>query len=150
MSAWSKMTKSLDDGQTQVLMKVFKKTEAKPSPKKRKLQVHVSELTVDSEGFPALLEEEATLSEDERSVSLSLDSEGFPKLDKLDLQAADQSPPPVQKKDSRNKAAIYKRPAQKEETKPEPCTKAKPEPSKKAKVGALQKGQSSEAGGGSV
>ena len=138
MSAWSKMTKSLDDGQTQVLMKVFKKMEAKSSPKKRKLQVHVSEVTVDSEGFPALLEEEATLSEDERSVSRSLDSEGFPKLDKSDLQAADQSPPPVQKKDWRNKAAIYKRPAQKEETKPEPCTKAKPEPSKKAKVEAVE------------
>ena len=129
MSAWSKMTKSLDDGQTQVLMKVLKKMEAKSSPKKRKLQVHVSEVTVDSEGFPALLEEEATLSEDEKSVSLSLDSEGFPKLDKLDFQAPAASPPPVQKKDWRNKAAVYKRPALKEE----PCTKAKPEPCTRAK-----------------
>ena len=135
MSAWSKMTKSLDDGQTQVLMKVFKKMEAKSSPKKRKLQVHVFEVTVDSEGFPALLEEEATLSEDEKSVSLSLDCEGFPKLDKLDLQAAAGSPPPVQKKDWRNKAAVYKRPALKEE----PCTKAKPEPCTRARV-ALHKG----------
>ena len=130
MSAWSKMTKSLDDGQTQVLMKVLKKMEAKSSPKKRKLQVHVSEVTVDSEGFPALLEEEATLSEDEKSVSLSLDSEGFPKLDKLDFQAPAASPPPVQKKDWRNKAAVYKRPALKEE----PCTKAKPEPCTRAKA----------------
>lgn len=129
MSAWSKMTKSLDDGQTQVLMKVLKKMEAKSSPKKRKLQVHVSEVTVDSEGFPALLEEEATLSEDEKSVSLSLDSEGFPKLDKLDFQAPAASPPLVQKKDWRNKAAVYKRPALKEE----PCTKAKPEPCTRAK-----------------
>ena len=129
-----------------VLMKVFKKMEAKSSPKKRKLQVHVSEVTVDSEGFPALLEEEATLSEDEKSVSLSLDCEGFPKLDKLDLQAAAGSPPPVQKKDWRNKAAVYKRPALKEEpctkAKPEPCTRAKPckraqsEPCTRAKAGA--------------
>lgn len=115
---------------------------------KRKFQVRVSEVTVDSEGFPALLEEEATLSEDERSVSRSLDSEGFPKLDKLDLQAAHQSPPPVQKKDWRNKAAIYKRPAQKQETstkaKPEPCTKAKPEPSKKTKVEAVKRAKAVE------
>ena len=130
MSAWSKMSKGLDDGQAQVLMKVFKKMEAKRGPKKRKLQAHVSDVTVDSEGFPALLEEEATLSEDERSCSLSLDSSGFPKLDKLDLQAAAASPPPVQKKDWRSKAAACKRPALKEE----PSTKAKTEPCKKAKV----------------
>ena len=130
MSAWSKMTKGLDDGQAEVIMKVFKKMEAKCSPKKRKLQVHVSDVTVDSEGFPALLdEEEATLSEDERSCSLSLDANGFPKLDKLDLQAAAASPPPVQKKDWRSKAAAYKRPALKKE----PCTKAKSKPCTKAK-----------------
>ena len=99
--AWSKFVQRLEDAQASKLVKLYKKTEAKcsegssetPTSKpSRKLQPNLSEVTVDEDGWPAMLggvdgsSDEGFKSEEERSKSSGASS----------IMKA--SPPPVLKK----------------------------------------------------
>ena len=120
---WSKLTKQLEDSEVVVVMRVYKQTSGKQGTG-RVLGPKVSDVTVDSEGFPALLTSalhKGSSSDQEQgseASSLSMDSSGFPKLDELDARATAQSPPPPLKKDWRKGAGLLKRPAAKTAVEP--------------------------------
>ena len=132
---WSKVTKQLEDSQVAVLMRVYKQT----SGKQGTARVLGPNVTVDSEGFPALLGSalrKGSSSDQEQgseASSLSMDSSGFPKMDELDARATAQSPPPPLKKDWRKGAGLLKRPAAKTAVEP---PKKKPACPEKGEVGA--------------
>eukprot|EP00435_Cladocopium_sp_Y103_P028123 s4938_g7.t1 len=104
-TSWERFGSKLDNSQLQALTSLYKKTTCKgdESNKRRVLKKEVSDVTMASDGFPAMLEttseeeEDETCSEDESSMDLKTKAA-------LAKSAMEASPPPVAKKDWRLKA----------------------------------------------
>eukprot|EP00438_Fugacium_kawagutii_P009099 Skav211903 [mRNA] locus=scaffold4079:995:1858:- [translate_table: standard] len=72
---WNKLCKTLEEHQANVLTRVYKKTQGDQKAGGRKLKEHRSDVTMDSEGFPAILQEAEDLSaEDEDTTSSGKDA----------------------------------------------------------------------------
>ena len=98
-AAWERFGRKVEEAQLQVLMPLYKCTEKDPV-KPRILKKEFSEVTVGSDGFPAMLATSGSESQSEASIPESLA----------------HSPPPVLKKDWRSQAGreLKKKPAGKE------------------------------------
>eukprot|EP00435_Cladocopium_sp_Y103_P046392 s2136_g13.t1 len=104
-TSWERFGSKLDNSQLQVLTSLYKKTTCKgdEAKKRRVLKKEVSDVTMASDGFPAMLE---TTSEEEEDGTWSEDESSMDPKTKAALakSALEASPPPVAKKDWRLKA----------------------------------------------
>ena len=104
-NSWEKFQLRLEQKEAQTLDSLYKKMTEKP---KRKLAKHESEVTVGSDGFPAMLQ---SSSEPTPSQAETADS------DSAQESPLEHSPPPVLKKDWREKAGkVLKRPGSKQDS----------------------------------
>ena len=106
-ASWEKFCSKLDDSQAKDMERLRKKMEAEPSPK-RQLQAHVSDVSLDSMGFPNMVKYDLGSPSSKGHET----SEDEPSQDDGSL---DCSPPPCAKKEWREQAmkkpASMKRPA---------------------------------------
>ena len=128
-TAWQRFCSKLDESQCQLVEQVRKKMVLEQKPK-RKLLEHVSDVSMDSKGFPAMTAHEKEEEDVEPSVGSEEteedehgeteeetvdEKEAVKKIaKKSDLDAMESSPPPVAKKDWRAAAGCsMKKPASK-------------------------------------
>ena len=110
-AAWQKATSKLDEADTQTLWRLRKKTtfEEEKGGARRKLEVKVSEVSMDSKGFPRMTKKELTSEEASEEEEEEEEEEGSEQKVESELPGLDGGPPPCQKKDWREQA--MKRPA---------------------------------------
>lgn len=104
-TSWERFGSKLDNSQFQTLTSLYKQTRCKDAePKKAKvLKKEVSDVTMCSDGFPAMLETTPEEEEEEEDESEAGSSVAKTKA-ALAKSAMETSPPPVAKKDWRVKA----------------------------------------------
>ena len=104
-TSWERFGSKLDNSQFQTLTSLYKQTRCKDAePKKAKvLKKEVSDVTMCSDGFPAMLETTSEEEEEEEDESEAGSSVAETKA-ALAKSAMETSPPPVAKKDWRVKA----------------------------------------------
>ena len=136
-TSWQKFGSKLDTAQLQVLTGLYKKTEKHGGGLSgtRKLKKEVSDVTMASDGFPAML---ATSSASETEAGSDGGASGAPEASAASAAPSNSllgSPPPVTKAKWREKAGkpVKKRPAGKTKEKVESCKK---KPAAKAKSAA--------------
>ena len=124
-TAWQRFCSKLDESQCQLMEQVKKKMVLEKP--KRKLLPHVSDVSMDSKGFPAMTAQgpeeedevepvgsEETEEEYDETEEEDEDEKEAKKAKKNDLEAMESSPPPVVKKDWRAAAGCsLKKPASK-------------------------------------
>ena len=102
-TSWERFGSKLENSQFQALTSLYKQTRCKGDgvKKARVLKKEVSDVTMCSDGFPAMLETTSEEEEDESEAGSSMDPETKAALAK---SAMETSPPPVAKKEWRLKA----------------------------------------------
>ena len=110
-AAWQKATSKLDEADTQALWRLRKKTtfQQERGAVKRKLELKVSDVSMDSMGFPSMTGKEMASSSEEDSEEGQEEGSEEQRMESEKLPGLDDSPPPCLKKDWREQA--MKRPA---------------------------------------
>ena len=136
-AAWQKATSKLDEADTHALARLRKKTtfQEERGAAKRKLEQKVSEVSMDSMGFPRMTSKEMASEQDSEEEEEEEEEEdsGDQRMESEKLTGLEVSPPPCLKKDWREQA-MKRRAAGSSPMK-------KPAASESHKERALQKGQ---------